>query len=152
MLVTGASHGEIDAALTKINKSYAGNLRFARFVPRPNGFLVRLGVSDCRSPGARRGFSRNKDGERRRSASACWHAPGDFIDALPPLAGVHSAPLTHLVTRHDYPKIEHGGSCRWIDWQVGSMADPAYMSQLCDCDNHVGMRHVRGRYGRGLCA
>jgi len=94
----------------------------------------RLGVNDCRAAGARRGFCRRNDGERRRLSAACWHAHGHFFEALYEQAP--QAVVKTSITRIFGPSQSEGN---WIDRQCGSMFDPAMFSELCECP--VGVHH-----------
>lgn len=121
MLIIGAAKGQIEDALKAINKKYHDNIRFKEF--RPAGqtqegkpkFNVTLTVDESRGPGGRLGQAGG------HIAAACWHAHGDFMDALP--KGV---------------EFQVGGQKThpgdpWVDRNIGSQVQPMYYSEACDC-------------------
>jgi len=125
-------------ALCNHDDHYAGNLEFKAepaHVGRTSRSSVSFGLSvrDCRKRGGRRGFSRNKDGERRRiGGCACWHAHGHFFEALFSIApnAVIRASGVEPITGPD----SYDGN--WQDRQIGSAFDPLYYSEACDCYEH----------------
>jgi len=128
MLVRNASYEDLQAALNIVNEHYGGNVQF--LFCRPAGYTrggsekhnVRLRVLDRRGPGAQHGLHRVKSGERRRTSAACWHVHGTFFDALP----------TGAEIRLSQEGLHRPGD-PWRDRQVGSLFDPVYFSDLCDC-------------------
>lgn len=141
---------DLEQALTIVNSNYDGNLTWAS-QPRHVGQTTRSRVSfrlaaiDCRKQGGRRGFCRNKDGERRRiGGCACWHAHGHFFEALYTVnskaiistagtcqTGLQTGRYNDSERPITGPTYKQGN---WRDRQVGSMFDPAYFSDLCDCE------------------
>lgn len=86
----------------------------------------------------RRGFSRTKNGERRALCGCvCWHGHRDFM------LGVFEANPTAIIVsafarydgRENFERLYHDTG----DRQVGSQYDPAYYSDLCDCDDDAGI-------------
>ena len=88
------------------------------------------------APGAsreyqRRGFSRNRDGERRRVNGVCWHGVRDFLRVVfvaSPRARVETALATYdgaMQFVGTYPNT--------YNKMVGSQTDPVAFGDLCDC-------------------
>ncbi len=85
---------------------------------------VRVRVLSSKGPGAGRSF------RGRRSASGCWHAFGEFFDALGEAcpeamiyAGLNTKPVWKLAK-------DHG----WIDWRQGNAyVGFQYASEMCEC-------------------
>lgn len=132
MLIYNVRERDLIAALDAVNEIYDGNAEFRRieYLSETRGetgqtWRVTLRVKDSHGPGARRGFSIRKDGERRRTPALCWHAHGEFFDALPPESWIISS------TGAGRRVITPGET--WLDWNAGSQWYPAYMSELCDC-------------------
>jgi hypothetical protein len=140
MIVTGISAEQFSDAIDKLSKStYSGNLRAevgrvysgnrfaARIVPKDSGARMFGQKIKTSAPGARRSWS------GRRINAACWHAYRDAIIAvfdINPDARVYTA-MAKYVGRDgfmaEYP--------RTADKNIGSMVQPAYMPELCDCDH-----------------
>lgn len=138
MIVTGITTAQFQAAIDACNSPdlYRGNLtaeigreysatRFAcRVVPRESGART-YNNGDC-APGAR------KSASGRRLKAACWHAYRDVLVHIfdgNPDARVYTA-MARYIGRDgfltNYPETAHQN--------IGSMARPAYMPDLCDCD------------------
>ena len=135
MQVQNTTIEELEKALAIVNSYYEKNLTWAT-QPRHVGKTTRSRVSfrlsaiDCKKKGGRRGFCRNKDGERRRiGGCACWHAHGHFFEALYQV-NAKAVIRTASVKSITGPTFNEGN---WQDRQVGSMFDPASFSELCDC-------------------
>jgi hypothetical protein len=111
---------ELQRALTEINTKYEGNIEFTHPQRKGTGFQLRLQVKDSRGKGARRGST------GRRMINACWHVHGDFFDALlkiQPKAVIKAGQRTISIA---------GGN--WEDWNIGSLMNPLYYSEACDCN------------------
>ncbi len=123
------THEDVLAIIAKVSAAgYDGNVKAhddAHAYRHGMGYAGRIDVSDSRGPGARRSWS------GRRMPAACWHAFRDVFAAV-----VDADPAAVIVTaiaRYDgrdsfeatYPDTAHHN--------VGSMAAPAYMPDLCDC-------------------
>ena len=130
MLIKNASAIEIMLALVEANEKFGNNLIFNRFdyaaLTRQGKekFNVTLRVKDSREAGSRLGFPAYLTGKQRHLISACWHAHGTFMDALPAEAEI-------IVTGVDYP-IRPGD--RWNDRNIGSIMQPMYYSEACECE------------------
>ena len=128
MQIRNATREDMESALRKVNKTFGGNVQFKEL--RQDGqtkrgkakWKVLLRVKRTGGPGTRQGFCRRKDGERRRLASACWHAHGLFFDSLPATATIR------VSTEHD-----HRPGDPWLDRPIGSQFDPLRFSEACDC-------------------
>lgn len=125
MRISKTSRQAIEDALAEVNEIYDGNIEFARFdAANAKGtiFNVRLKVKDSSKTGTLfSAFLTRKDGEMRRTSSACWHVHGYFHDALNPEAIIYSAGQRK---RPGDP---------WVDWNAGSMIYPTMQSYRCDC-------------------
>ena len=84
---------------------------------------VRLGVKSSNGPGGRR--SR----EGRKIAAACWHAYGEFFDALAAADPECEIQVAGLNDRKWLLAEDHG----WQDSNIGSMYYPLYHSEACEC-------------------
>ncbi len=130
MLIKYASENQIVHALEVANEHFGGNLTFNRTGQRGKDWLITLRVRDSRGPGHRLspprylpwGDSNFQQGKQRRLISACWHAHGRFIDALPESAVVLTARGL---------KIHPGDP--WNDFNIGSQMFPYQMSEACEC-------------------
>jgi len=89
-------------------------------------FRGRVVVRDSRSPGARRSWS------GRRMPAACWHAFRDVVRAT--LREYPQAIVKTSMARYTYANFEdvYPGTG---ERNVGSLFQPAYMPDLCDCDH-----------------
>ena len=121
MLIIGATAHEIGDALNAASELFAGNLEFKRFEherTRQDGreqFRVTLRVTNSREPGHTHGR------QGRHTIAACWHAHGEFFDALPEGTEIRAL-----------GRVTHPGN-PWVDIDVGSLIYPRYMSELCHC-------------------
>ena len=122
MRYSKCSMDDLVNALQKINQKYDDNIIFNRF--DREGFTLR--VNDSKGPGHRLGFPDHDTGKQRRIVSACWHVHGDFFDALFSL--VPNAVIHATGNRID----QHQGN--WIDRNIGSMINPMYYSEACECN------------------
>ncbi|MHC4121958.1 MAG: hypothetical protein ACYSSI_00160 [Planctomycetota bacterium] len=111
------------AALKAVNIKYDNNIIFEHINclnSAASRFSFRLKVKDSKKAGHRRGFT------GRRLINACWHVHGDFFDALfklSPDAEIRSNGF--LITKE---------SGNWQDINIGSMMQPLYFSEACDCN------------------
>jgi hypothetical protein len=127
MIIKGVYSQDIRNAVSEINEKYGGNITVARLNPIGRDrsghlkFDVRLSVHDSRGAGAGLSFS------GRRVAIPCWHAHGEFFDALPSGATIeiNSSKLGRIVT--------HPGDA-WQDALIGGRYHGyKLVSELCDC-------------------
>lgn len=125
MRISRTSKEAIEKALAEVNEIYDGNIEFLRFESanaKGTIFNVRLKVKDSSKEGTLHSISQyRKDGEKRRTSSACWHVHGHFHDSLNPEAIIYSA--GQKKSPHD----------PWEDWNCGSVFYPCYQSERCDC-------------------
>lgn len=131
-----ASKQAIETALEVVNRAYDSNVMFNRFDAanaKDNKYNVTLRVVSSRGKGARM----NHDWSRHLVA-ACWHVHGDFFDALPDGTkvvshwGSQGKQVTFTVAQ-SRDSGTHYKSGYWQDQQVGSVMQPAMMSELCEC-------------------
>lgn len=110
----------MEKALENVNARFNGNIVFKTFSPKRNGVDFTLTVKSSKEKGARRA-----QGTGNRLAAACWHVHGYFFEEvfkLAPEAIITSA--FARITRH------YGN---WQDKNIGSIAEPCYYSEACDC-------------------
>ena len=141
MMITGISAEQFAAAIDTVSSEvYGGNLRAeigtvysgnrfaARILPRESGARIYPKSSRLSAPGARRSWS------GRRIQAACWHAYRDGIQAvfdINPNARVRTGMAKYIGQGgflENYPLT--------ANQNIGSMIQPAYMPELCDCDIH----------------
>ncbi len=116
---TNASEQQLQEALNLTNKDFAGNIRFKRIEPKGKQMIFTLTVNSSSEPGARRGY------QGQRLAAACWHVHGTFFDHLIDL-------YLETWVKSTIGKIDNNGG-NWQDKQVGSLYQPRYFSEMCDC-------------------
>ncbi len=129
MIIKHTTKEELDKALEKINEKYDGNVVYnaiedLKTVKSPS-YRVTLKVKDSTKAGHRLGFSLTTKGNRRRMVSACWHVHGDFFDALLEINE------DVIIKTGDKSVDKTGGN--WQDWNIGSICEPFYYSEACDC-------------------
>ncbi len=116
---TTATEQQLHDALDYVNKQYADNICF-KDIKRVSAERIQftLTVKNSREPGGRR----SRTG--RRIAAVCWHVHGHFFE--------------HLF--NDDVKLIIAGTKRmeseddnWQDWNIGSIMEPMYYSNACDC-------------------
>jgi hypothetical protein len=113
------SYKTLEQAVNYVNKIFNNNISMET-EDRGLYYLVKLKVKDSKEKGGRR----SPNG--RRLSSACWHVYGYFIDTIFELdkdAVVYTA-----------GKIFNRDTWHWIDWNVGSLLNPIFISELCDCE------------------
>lgn len=119
-MVTNASSETLRAALARVNEKYAQNITF-RDVKQisKNRIQFTLRSVNSRASGAGMSYS------GRRMPTACWHAHGDFFEAL-----FAVDPLAWVRSRGRMINVEHGN---WEDRNVGSQIHPLAHSESCGC-------------------
>jgi len=120
VFIKDVSYEELKVALDKANEKFQDNIKFKKIAPANRAWTrwtVTLGVIDSHKAGGRRSSS------GRRIAAACWHAHGEFLDALPPYARYRSV--------HTGEWLSPGQE--WVDYNLGSQYMPFYASEACDC-------------------
>jgi hypothetical protein len=120
---------EFESAVERVSQHYGGNLRVARGAHAlgKSGTRGRVEVIDSRGPGARRSWS------GRRGRYACWHV---YRDVLREVFRIN--PDATVITGLARYKGSDGFEREYpltADKNVGSWMEPAYMSELCDCDD-----------------
>ncbi len=113
------SYKVLEQALSHVNSLFHNNI-VMEVEDRGSYYLVRLKVKNSKGKGARR----SPNG--RRLPNACWHVHGYFIDKvfeIDPKAIVYT--LGKRFTRESW---------YWHDWNAGSVLNPVYASELCECE------------------
>ena len=125
---TTATISELETALMRVNEKYDGNIRFKR-LEQKNGrrVLFTLTVNSSREAGHRLGNFTFSGKPQRRMAAACWHAHGDFFESLFEVN-------PQAVVRAGIRKITRDAG-NWQDWNIGSMMQPMYYSEACECNS-----------------
>jgi hypothetical protein len=119
MKVRGLTENQVQDALKEVNVSFENNLRVKRLDSTGNVVTVTINVKDSKAKGS----SKNPRNGRRINA-ACWHAYGEFIDALFQHGAKSVQSLDNTMrSKHD----------NWEDWNAGSDYYPMYASEKCDC-------------------
>ncbi len=116
---TNASENELNKALELTNKEFEGNITFKRFERSGKQMNFTLTVKSRYEEGARRGY------QGQRVAAACWHVHGTFFDHLLDVN-------PEAVIKTTFATIDKIGG-NWQDKQVGSLMNPCYYSEMCDC-------------------
>ena len=108
--------------------------------PSGKGFRFTIRTQGRPPKYGRRGFIRNKAGDRCRIPGAvCWHGHRDFMRRLFQLAP--DAILISAMARYDGAgdfESRHGFTAYK---QVGSQMDPVQFSELCDCPEGNGFHN-----------
>lgn len=116
------------ASVKRVNVHYNGNLHVHDDAHETGSRVIttvgRLDVLNSRESGARRSWS------GRRTRAACWHAFRDVIrDILE-----HNPEATVITSMARYtPENFEDTYPATGDQNIGSMFEPAYMPDLCDC-------------------
>ena len=128
MQITGLSLDSFTAIVKEISDAcYGGNVIVHQDAHSlsPTRFVARLRVKDSHGPGARMSWS------GRHIPATCWHAYRDVLEAMF-LAYPNARAVTMMATykglagfREHYPDTAYKN--------VGSMMQPAYMPELCEC-------------------
>jgi hypothetical protein len=121
MIARKCTLDNLNTALAIINKKYAGNIRL--YEPTQKGktsVSFRLKVNNPKGAGAA------KSAKGKSTGSGCWHAHGDFFEAL-----ISINPDVTISTRES--KITKDGG-NWQDWNIGSQADYMDASEGCLCN------------------
>lgn len=149
MKITHTTQKIVEKAIEQVSKKYDYNigLRWGYDTKPTNkkgtSFNIRLVAKSYGNPGYRRTFS------GKRNQSACWHVCGDFFDAildLDPGAIIYSGHLKIYEDRHG-----HGRLNNWQDWNIGSLMQPLYFSEACDCGAGFFSGAPKGSYITSEC-
>jgi hypothetical protein len=145
---TQLGYGEVCAIIRRVSAdSYGGNVKphndSRALYSGGRGYAGRIDTVSSREAGARRSWS------GRRTPAACWHAFRDIFRAI--LAEDTSAVIVTSMARYygkDHKRIvtyvKGGGLSgefeetypHTANVNVGSMMSPAYMTELCDCEDY----------------
>ena len=128
MIIKNITTEQLNESVKELNSLYDNNIKLNDHEVINNKgtrHRVTLRVNDCRGEGSRHGFNTNKNGEYRRTNSACWHTHGDFFELL--------------FKRNDRCEVRSGGNLitvnggNWQNKRTGSMLNPIMFSDMCDC-------------------
>jgi hypothetical protein len=130
MDIRGVPYGDVERIIAHVSGQKYGNNITSNPEARPltargGGFRGRLVARDSRGPGSRTSAS------GRHGRYACWHAYRDVLAVLfreYPDARVRTG-MAHYVGRAGFE--ETYPATAWIN--VGSLIQPAYMPDLCQC-------------------
>jgi hypothetical protein len=128
MIFIHCTKNDLYKALQAVNMSFAHNVEFNKIIAlnmKGTRWQVTLRVKDSHKKGARLGFMRNNDGNRRHLINACWHVHGYYFEevlAIAPETVIHAGAL----------KIDKNGG-NWQDRNIGSYVDPLQFSRACEC-------------------
>ncbi len=143
MKFIGVTREQLEAAMAKVNEKYNGNIIFDNIEfdhLRRDGreeWRVTLRTRDSKAYGSARSVRLESpwgSGGGRRIPKACWHAHGDFFDALGRLC-----PEAEMIGRPGHSSApEPNRRCRvadhgWVDPYVHNEFDGQYASEMCDC-------------------
>lgn len=129
MRATKCTKDDLQKALDIINQKYDDNIKFNPDSDLPKRFTLRVhgkGPGSAYSPSYVQGFNWAK---KRRTGSVCWHAHGDFFDAL-----FSINPVAVVYSRGDKITIKEGN---WLDFNCGSEYKPAFASDCCECEGEL---------------
>ena len=133
MLAKNCTMEDLNKALEIVNVKYQGNVTFNRIEQRGKNILFTLKVKDSKAPGHRRGFQGFDGKPAKRLVSACWHVHGDFFDALI-LKVNQNTVIVSRDTQLYKQSYNNTVSNNWQDKNIGSVYNPLYFSEACDCD------------------
>ncbi len=130
MDVRGISFEQVQAIVARESDlRYGGNVRLHADA-RPlhaNAMRGRIDVHDSKGPGARRSAS------GRRGPYACWHAYRDMLRAI--FAEAPNARVKTGMARYEGSEGFEDTYPHTANINIGSMFAPAYMPELCECDD-----------------
>ena len=130
MLIRNVSHAQVKAIVAQVGQSYGDNLTTHQDMHEVGSRVIRttgrIVARSSRETGARRSWS------GRRTISACWHAHRDIYRAI--FEAYPAATITTSLARYTAGNFEDTYPA--TGWQnIGSMVQPAYMPELCDCEH-----------------
>ena len=126
MIIRKTNSEELNKALKQVNKKYDNNIVWNHFEQTgETTFTVTLKCISSKKAGHRLGYNFKKNGERRNLISACWHVHGDFFDKL--------LNINESITIKARGKTINCNGGNWEDSNIGSMMNPLYYSEACNC-------------------
>jgi len=122
MIAKNCTIDDLKKALDKVNKDFNDNVMFNRYpeVVLKNQIRFTLRVKDSKGPGHRIGYYK-----RQKLTSACWHVHGKFFEYL-----FEINPDAVIISAGKKVTNYNGN---WEDWNIGSLMNPFYFSEACDC-------------------
>lgn len=117
---TTATIKQLNEALAHVNTLFDNNVVFKTDPEQisKNRTKFTLTVKDSKNAGGRIGHT------GRRVKAACWHVHGEFFDFL------FNDGVDYIKAG---PTVMRESSDNWQDWNIGSMVQPMYYSEACDC-------------------
>lgn len=129
MLIRNVTREQFEAVVAQVSAQYGDNITTHQDMHQMGSRVIRvqgrIRAESSRGPGARRSWS------GRRTVSACWHAHRDVFRAL--FAAYPDATVQTTMARYTAENFEDVYP-RTAYVNVGSMAAPANMPNLCECD------------------
>lgn len=125
MIAVNCTTEHLRHALDSINVRYLGNITLVDLEQTGERIHFNLGVKDSKGPGVL------LDITRRRTASACWHTVGHFIDEL---FGVEKEAEVYSDWTGDW--ITRAGGNRQ-DKNIGTEDRILMLSRACDCNSRA---------------
>lgn len=117
---TNASKLQLTEALNFVNKSFDDNIKFKTLEQKTSKVIsFTLTVKDSKLHGSKRKQNGN------RIAAACWHVHGYFFEYLfLNYPGVYIDSLGQRMNNN---------ADNWRDRNIGSIIQPFYFSEACEC-------------------
>lgn len=137
MLIRKTYINQLMKALEVINTKYEDNMDFKRVEKVSNSrgggetWRVTLKPKNARNPGGRTGFFLTSKGNPMHVSAGCWHAHGDFFDAL---LKINPEIVIQVAGPRKIYKNKYGeNEGNWEDRNIGSLYQPMYYSSACHC-------------------
>lgn len=123
---------QMQKALKIVNKKYENNITFNRLEQSGNRIIATLRVKNANvKNGTVKGRKLNQSYlmyhcGMKSNGSACWRVHGEFFEALFSLNGsVEISSSGKFITAY---------AGNWQDWNIGSIMNPLYYSEACECE------------------
>jgi hypothetical protein len=123
MLAKHVTEYDLEKALTEVNRQFDGNIEFKQINQQGKNVRFTLTVRSSYGKGARLGFVHN--GKQRHIKAACWHAHGEFFDAL------FSVASDAVIISQGNKITKDAGN--WDDKNIRSNYSPFFFSEACNC-------------------
>ena len=121
MIAKNCTIRDLEAALKLTNDKYDNNITWNNGPYYTTNTAIRftLKCKSSKGPGSKRGFN------WRHLISACWHVHGDFFDNL------FKINKNTIIISLNKPITKEQGN--WEDFNTGSICNPRYASEACEC-------------------
>lgn len=130
MLIKGITRTQLFEAIETVNAKHGYRLVIGSMGeptnPQGTRFTFNLRAQDSKSPGARRSWS------GRRGNAACWHAHRDLYRYL--FTQYEGVTISTMLAKYTESNFEDTYP-RTAYINIGAPMIPAYMPDLCDCDD-----------------